>query len=206
MAFDTRVTEGDPDRVAVILPGRNYTADMPLLWYARTVLSFQGWTVHAIDWPSDVSIADVPDLAASAIDQAGKKHRQETRSESAQQNDDLTCLVVGKSLGSLALPHAVQRGLPGIWLTPLLFEPSITAAATNLGAEHMLIGGTADRSSWDRDLARHSGAQLLEIPDADHTLQVTGNLDHTLGALERVVDAINAFAFEITQPIDSRQP
>lgn len=203
MPFDTRVTEGDPDRVAVILPGRAYTADMPLLWYARTVLSFQGWTVHSISWPTDLPAATVRDVAATAIDQARGGSAGQAGSAPTS-NTPTSCLIIGKSLGSLALPLAVQRGLPGIWLTPLLFEQAVITAAQHLGPQHLLVGGTEDQATWDREVAHHSGAQLLEIPSADHTLQVSGDLDHTLAALERVVDAINAFALEITQPAEAQ--
>lgn len=201
MSFDTQVSDGDPDRVAVILPGRGYTTDMPLLWYARTVLSFQGWTVHAVEWPADLSPRQTPEIAAAAIDQACATPRSQTAERS---DGPARCLIIGKSLGSLALPIAVERGLPGIWLTPLLFEPAVVSTAQKLGPRHLLIGGTDDPSTWDAGLAHRSGAQLLEIPGADHTLQVAGDLDRTLATLERVVDAINAFALEITQPIETR--
>jgi hypothetical protein len=203
MTLDTRVIEGDPGRVAVILPGRGYTADMPLLWYARTVLDFQGWTVHSIDWPADLAPDRVPGMAAAAIDHACGVSAG--TSDNAGASDAATdCLIVAKSLGSVALPFAVERGIPGVWLTPLLSEPAVAAAAQNLGPRHLLIGGTGDQTTWDGNLAQHSGAQLLEIPHADHTLQVAGDLDRTLAAVERVAQAINAFALEITQPIESR--
>jgi hypothetical protein len=204
MTSDTRVTEGDPDRVAVILPGRGYTADMPLLWYARTVLTFQGWTVHVIDWPTDLAPDQAPATAAAAIDRACGGPLPGRSGDTHESTEPGTCLIVAKSLGSLALPLAVQRGLPGVWLTPLLFEPAVAAAAENLGPGHLVIGGTGDQSTWDPDLAHHCGAQLLEIPHADHALQVAGDLDRTLAAVERVAAAINAFALEVTQPVESR--
>lgn len=200
MSFDTHVSDGDPDRVAVILPGRGYTTDMPLLWYARTVLGFQGWTVHTVEWPTDLPPRQAGDIAAAAIDQA---RATQGSHQTAQSGGPARCLIIGKSLGSFALPVAVERDLPGIWLTPLLFEPAVASAAQKLGPRHLLIGGTDDASTWDADLAHHSGAQLLEIPGADHALQVAKDLDRTLASLERVVDAINAFALEITQPIEA---
>ena len=39
-----------------------------------------------------------------------------------QAPDDQPVLIVAKSLGTPALPWAVERGLPGVWLTPLLKE------------------------------------------------------------------------------------
>lgn len=204
MTSDTRVTEGDPDRVAVILPGRGYTADMPLLWYARTVLALQGWTVHTLDWPADMTSDRAPGRAQEALDDAFGPRTGTAGDGTETGVQPSTRLVIGKSRGSLALPLAVERDLPGVWLTPLLFEPAIATAARNLDSRQLLVGGTGDESSWDRDLAQHSGAQLLEIPGADHLLEVSGDLDRTLGALERVVDAINAFALEIGQPAESR--
>lgn len=176
---------------------------MPLLWYARTVLTFQGWTVHTAAWPADMAPDQTPEMAAAAVDRAFGTPST-APDNAAEAGTPATRLIIGKSLGSLALPLALERDLPGVWLTPLLFEPAVAAATQNLGAGHLLVGGTADESSWDRDVAQHSGAQLLEIPGGGHTLEVPGDLDRTLGALERVVDAINAFALELRQPAEPR--
>ncbi|HEY6737831.1 MAG TPA: hypothetical protein VI076_03205, partial [Actinopolymorphaceae bacterium] len=43
--------DGDPERVAIVLPGRGYTPAGPLLHYARAVLVHHGWTVQEIWWP-----------------------------------------------------------------------------------------------------------------------------------------------------------
>ncbi|MHB8184592.1 MAG: hypothetical protein ACYDDU_00645 [Dermatophilaceae bacterium] len=39
------------------------------------------------------------------------------------------------------LPLAVERGLPGVWLTPILTEASIATAVRDLSAPSLLVGG-----------------------------------------------------------------
>ena len=44
------VYEGDPQRVASLLPGREYTPNSPLLHYTRKALRDDGWTVREHWW------------------------------------------------------------------------------------------------------------------------------------------------------------
>jgi hypothetical protein len=54
----------------------------------------------------------------------------------------------------------------------------------------LLIGGTSD-PYWDGAAAAATGAAVLEVPGADHSLERPGDLDATLailaGVLSRVV-------------------
>lgn len=188
MEFTTSVLEGD-DRHAVLLPGGNYPVTAPLLWYTAAALSFQGWTVLLITWPdttgqdrrstlAELAQTLVQPIAAEVID--GLDHPSRV-------------LVVGKSLGSLAMPLAVERGLPGIWLTPVLTEPVLAATAGELGQDHLLVGGTADRV-WKSDVVAAGTAQVLEVPDADHSLQIDGDLEATLAAIDAAARAVDSFA------------
>jgi len=177
MDFSTSVLDGD-DRHAVLLPGGGYPATAPLLWYTAAALSFQGWTVHLVTWPAGMTRNDVIPIAREILDGL----------PGASQ-----LLLGGKSLGSLAMPLAVERGLPGIWLTPVLTEPKIADTARRLGQDHLLIGGTAD-PLWDSTIAAASEASRLEVPDADHSLQVEGDLRATLAAITAAAHAVDDFA------------
>ncbi|MFC8799022.1 hypothetical protein ACFT2C_14905 [Promicromonospora sp. NPDC057138] len=183
-AYTLHVAEGDPARVATILPGSGYTAMGPLLWYARAALSDQGWTVRTVEW------TDTP-----TWDQARGAYEEILDGADAPDEDALH-IVVAKSLGTLAMPLAVRLGLPGVWLTPVLTgedAPEVRETAADLDEDHLLIGGTAD-DLWDGDLADGSQADVVEVEDADHSLEVPNDRAENLAILDEVISAIEEFA------------
>lgn len=146
MEYSTSVLEGD-DRHAVLLPGGGYPATAPLLWYTAAALSFQGWTVHLVTWPAEMSRNFVVPIVTEILN--GLDHGSEV-------------LLGGKSLGSLAMPVAARRGVPGVWLTPLLYEPKIADTARRLVRDHLLIGGAADQA-WAPGFESSTNAHVVEL-------------------------------------------
>ncbi|MGH3345249.1 MAG: alpha/beta hydrolase [Carbonactinosporaceae bacterium] len=170
---------GDPDRVALVFPGSAYSPARPLLHYANAVLRRHGWTVREVwydELEPQVQAKSLADTARAIVD-------RQTASR---------LLLVGKSLGSRALPVAAERGLPGIWLTPLLTEPEVVAALEQLTAPTLLVGGTGDLL-WDSDVAHRLEHEFLELPYADHGLELPGDPIHSAELLVSVVAAMEAF-------------
>ena len=170
---------GTNGRLAVLLPGRTYTPDHPLLYYARAVLLHQGWSVEEVWWNQEDLVSDAALLARieEVLDKASDK----------------TPLVVAKSLGSLALPSVVKRGWSGIWLTPLLNRVEIVAAVKDIRAKSLLVGGMDDES-WNGDVAKSIGQQVLEISGADHGLEIPGDPSASVRVLGEIVATIGTFA------------
>jgi hypothetical protein len=173
-----RAVPGAP--VAVLLPGRGYGPQAPLLYYARLLLRSRGWVVRTVQWEK-VPGLDPGDHAAVAA----------FAGDVLASADPARDLVVGKSLGSLALPAAAERGVPGIWLTPLLGIEDVRRAAARAAASMLLIGGTAD-PYWDGAAAAATGAAVFEIPGADHSLERPGDLNGTLEVLSSVLSRMEA--------------
>lgn len=180
----TRIHEGDPDRVATILPGRAYTPDAPLLHYAREVLLRRGWTVREIWWRSGAQTT--PDDAVSQAVAA------------LESVDAPIHVVVAKSLGTFAMPHAVAHGIHGTWLTPVLMDPEIEVAAAALTSLDLLVGGTAD-DLWDAEVAASSPARVLQVDGADHGLEVGESVLDSIDVLRSVTDQVERFA-ELVDP------
>lgn len=166
--------------VAFVLPGRGYGPQAPLLYYAHLLLRGRGWTVRTIDWGEAPGLDPADHAAVAAF--AG---------EALATADPLRDLVVGKSLGSLALPAAAERGLRGVWLTPLLGIEDVRRAAARAGASALLIGGTAD-PYWDGAAAAATAAAVFEVPGADHSLERPGDLTGTLDVLRDVLSRVDA--------------
>jgi len=176
-----RLHPGDRERVLVLLPGAWYPTAAPLLWFARAAAVRRGWTALEVwdelregqDWTSWGG-----ERAEAALGFAGEAR----------------VLFVAKSLSSTAAPVAAERGIPSVWLTPLLDEDVVVEGLGRATAPSLLIGGTAD-PHWNR-AAAPSGADVLELEDADHSLEVPGNLDGSLFFLQNVTNRIDRFLAE----------
>lgn len=170
--------QGTNGRLAVLLPGRSYSPHHPVLYYARSALLTQGWSIEEVWW-------DPEDLVS---EEAVIKKSKATLDKVADQRP----LVVGKSLGSLVLPLVVERGWPAIWLTPLLDEPDLRTALKKVKGRTLLVGGTAD-NAWNSNVAKASGQQVLEIPGADHGLEIPGDPLASVGVLRNIVATLVLF-------------
>lgn len=178
--------DGDADRIVLVLPGRGYTVRRPVLRYPVRALAQDGWTVRHLEWTGGSRPTD--DVAQEVY---GGLVRELSEAP--------TPFVLAKSLGSLALPTAAELGVPGCWLTPLLREPDVVAAAMAAaarGTPTLLVGGSAD-VLWSAAAARAvatRGGVVLDVDGADHSLEVDGDVDATLAALVNVVAHVRRFA------------
>jgi predicted alpha/beta-hydrolase family hydrolase len=184
--------DGDPDRVALVVPGVGYSPAMPLLYFARSVLVRHGWTVQELWWtvprdfpgrPEQEQVAWVEQQVGAAVDAEAGACR----------------LIVGKSLGSLACGLAADRGLPAAWLTPVMPLGHVPASLRRAKAPTLLVGGTADRL-WDASAAASSGHEVLEIPGADHSLELPGDPAGSVGVLREVTSRLDGFVAALEGP------
>jgi len=105
--------------------------------------------------------------------------------------------VIGKSLASLLAGEVSDRDLAAVWLTPLLNEPSVIEDLARSRRPALLVGGEAD-PTWHPDaMPRGREMDVLELPGADHTLEVPGDPVTSLAGLARMTEAIMRFAERI---------
>lgn len=179
-------------RRALVLPGSGYSADRPLLYWAAQVLALHGWHVQAVRWHIDDAARTQPrefvesaaDLALAACPPGGP------------------ALVLAKSFGTFAAQWSAHRGFPGIWLTPLLSTPEVARALVESGQPGLLVGGTADQL-WDGDQARRSRHEVMEVPGADHVLELRTDWRASLAVLQEVLERIERFAATLSAPAAS---
>lgn len=184
IAFDL-----DSRRWAIVLPGAGYSAQAPLLWYARRAALEAGRSVLTItdryDPEADDPLAWVEERCDGAL--------------SHVRSQDPRPLLIAKSLTSLAALTAARQALPAVWFTPLIAERGSSVASHVLRglreatAPHILLGGSDD-PTWDAGAAAAlSGAEVLELPEADHGLEVPDRVDRSLEHLARATDAVYRF-------------
>ena len=170
-------------KVAIILPGVAYAPNMALLDLCRQALVSRSWTVQQVWWDAP-RLEDVDEMIEWVDGQA--------EGAIAAEPDADRVLLVGKSLGSLGCLAAARRGLPAIWLTPLLDQPRVVYALRHRTAANLLVGGTAD-PSWTASSVSGLGDEVLEIPDATHSLDVPGDVVASARILVDLASAVASF-------------
>ena len=163
----------------VVVPGRMFGPFAPLLMYVSLVFENRGGAIAPVSWepPDGADVAWVRGQVLPVVE----RHR--------------ATVIVGKSLGSNAATIAAERGLPGVWLTPLLLSPVVVDALRAASAPQLLIGGTGDKLAWDGELARELSPHVLEIDGADHGMLLPGvPLARSAEVLGRVATAVEHFA------------
>ena len=175
-----RLWPGDPQRVAIVLPGAGYLPAYPLLWFAREAVQRHGWSVLEV-WDQVRPEGDqrrwVEDRALAALEHAAAADR---------------LLVVSKSVSTFAAPLVAERSLPAIWLTPFFDVAPVLEALRGASAPALVVGGTAD-PLWDSALVATLGAEVLELAGVDHALEVDGDPLASIDALRRTTGAIDGF-------------
>jgi hypothetical protein len=178
------IHEGDPGRCAVVLPGVAYFSQAPLLWFAREAAQARGWSVVELTERaprSEEPFAWMRDRAARALDAAGAR----------------TVAVIGKSLASAAAPLVAERGVPAVWLTPLLNRPEVVGALEAAAAPVLLVGSPADPTWGDGTVPDGGSLDVLALPGLDHSLQVAGDPLASLDVLRRVTERVREFLAQI---------
>jgi hypothetical protein len=166
---------------AVLLPGARGGGAQPALWAAAVAAQELGWNTLAV-W----------DEYRGTYEERDRVRWVRGRAEPALRAAEGRLVLLGKSLGSFAAEIAAERALPAVWYTPLLDQRRVVAALAAARAPVLLVGGTAD-PAWDGGLATTFDAELLELEDVDHGMQVAGDLARSLAALRTTAERTRSF-------------
>jgi hypothetical protein len=191
--------EQDAARLGIVLPGLGYNSDMPLLYYPAKLLVERG--ADLLQLRPDYNTQEF--LSLSGEERARRAFADATAALHAglaeRRYQHVT--LVGKSIGTMALAHllATEARLAGavtVWLTPLLRIPQVAEVASRFPGPALYVAGTAD-PNFDADVMARvqqaTGAHTLIVPDADHSMEIRGDLLRSVGVLQQIVHAIAGF-------------
>lgn len=196
-AYGPVMTPPQPaDRVVIPVPGRMYGPHTPLLMFTADAAEARGARLHPFWWPDSVEELDVDD--GEGVMRWARKHVDHVVDQVATGPD--TTLLTGKSLGTTASAIAADRGLPAVWLTPVLIWPPLVEALRRATAPFLLVGGTAD-PGWDPALARELTPHVFEVEGADHGMYVPGPLAASAAVLGRMATAVETFLDDVVWPV-----
>ncbi|MDI6098854.1 alpha/beta hydrolase [Actinoplanes sp. NEAU-A12] len=170
----------------VIVPGRGYGPQAPLLDLAGAALSDRDMPVETVNWTVPDGLLDIGPEPFVRAHVSAALHRLANSAPTTRP------VIIAKSLGTHAAILAAERQLPAIWLTPLLHIEVIAEAIGRNPAPALLVGGTSD-PSWLPDIAAATGKKVVAITGGDHGLRPPGPLRAYTHALGDVGTAIEEF-------------
>jgi hypothetical protein len=111
------------------------------------------------------------------------------------------CFLLSKSIGSI--PMAMEwthknfiRNMIGIWLTPLLKDDNVykTLLTTKLPSL-CVIGDQDDHFIEERvtALKNNEFIRTISVPNADHSLEIQGDVSASIDAVKTVTEAVEEF-------------
>lgn len=164
----------------VVLPGRRYTPDGPLLFFATQVALAHGWSIRQVWWDAPEGLEDDAEVAWVGA-----------QLSTALDGWTGTTLVVAKSLGTTAARVAAEAGHHAAWLTPLLSEDDLVDPLAHYPARQFIAIGTED-PFFDEDVLSRLPGEHLVVP-GDHVLRVPGDPATMAASHSDFVHAFNAW-------------
>jgi hypothetical protein len=200
-----RQATGAADRLALLLPGFGYTLDMPLFYYIENLCLDMGSDVLRME----TAYSQHPVFAEATEPEQAQWVVADARAAwqaGLAQADYASVLVVGKSLSTLAMAALLAAPLTSppmvrsVWLTPLLAEQAVRQALHQLGRNAQVVIGDADLHYDAEVLADLAGAgvNVVVVPNADHGLDIPGDVAGSVRLLPQIITAIQDFGFRQT--------
>lgn len=185
------ITQDSPsEKLLIMLPGRGYTCDHPVLYYLRRAAVQQGYDVLSVQYGFQTSGVDL-----NAENVAYLQHDVHQAAGQALARGYKRVCVAGKSLGTpLAAELARSRTQEAVSL--LLLTP-IGGAMQGLGSIPTLaIIGTADALYNAEEVAAYQNHPTIRwkvFDDLNHSLEVPHDWEASLAVLSEVIRACADF-------------
>jgi hypothetical protein len=188
--------------LALVLPGLNYTCEMPLLYYATHLLLEHGCDVLQVraDYtrPEFQTLGKMEQAQRLGADSGTALQAALTARPDGGGYEQI--YLLGKSIGTISMAFLLSAfpDLPHkpIWLTPLLRQPLLVEAALNWKGPAFWIASredhTFDPAAWTRVEGTLHQQHLL-LDRGNHRLEVPGDIETTLANLKSVLLTIRKF-------------
>jgi hypothetical protein len=184
--------------LAVLLPGFNYTCDMPLLYYSTRLLEQRDADVLQLH--ADYATTDFQTASPLERLQRLSGDSQALVAGGLARQSYNRLVLVGKSIGTLALASLISTPIAAnavtIWLTPLLGQPWLVEAAIKSHNPALFVAGTADTAFDAAALKRiqdSSGAEAILVEGANHSLEIPGEPLRSIEKMGEIMQGLAGF-------------
>jgi len=184
--------------LAVLLPGRAYGLELPLLLYPTKLLHAKGADILGVDYTTYTAS---PEMSGEEIQRRLSADIPAALDVALRQRSYERITLLGKSLGTIVMAQVLEsnsrlQGASCIWMTPLLRMEALRARIVRNPHPALFIGGTADEQfdlAHLPELENATGGKSVVIEGADHSLEIQGHILESIDVLRRVMEAIDDF-------------
>jgi predicted alpha/beta hydrolase family esterase len=186
--------------LAILLPGMGYTCQMPLLYYTTGLLLEQEANVFRVEYnySQNEKFLNLP------YEEKEKWLLEDVQAAlqtifGAQEYEKVT--LIGKSLGTLAMAHLLRQHeklqqADAVWLTPLFQDEEVVDMMVQCHQRSLYVTGTVDSCYVKENLEKvrnSTKGEQLAIKNADHSLEIKGNILDSARVMEKVLATTKAF-------------
>ena len=172
-------------KLLVLFPGKRYSCELPLLYFAACIYRDAGFDVLNLTYPEG-DFEGYPD--SNIYEQFRKSVRRQMKAAEISSRSE--AVFISKSMGTvIAGMMENEIGIPvrQIYLTPLAETFPFMKGRDNITA---VLQGTADK--WLepkvlRNFCRRENLRLLTFPGAGHRLEIPHDMEHTMRNFRRAV-------------------
>ena len=188
------------ERLGIIFPGWSYTSEMPLLYYSGRILREAGFDLLQVDYDYPQRGFDLTDDNEGEIFARLKREVYAAVDTVLEGRNYREIVLIGKSLGTRAMLHALER-IGGriktncVWLTPVIGDDAFFEQLKSVHVHSIAIIGTDD-PHFNESKLKQLNAEVLVLEGADHALERPGNLQCSVSELEKVTGFIRTFVGE----------
>ncbi|GHI00814.1 alpha/beta family hydrolase [Neobacillus kokaensis] len=177
--------------ICIMLPGLGYTTQRPLFHYSTNVCVNNRLDILHINYQYSQN-EFFKKLSGPEQDQWMYEDVTTAVREVLKENEYEKCFLLSKSLGSIpAAKEWKHRNLEntssGIWLTPLLKDDNVFQAILNSDLPSLVVIGDKDPHYIEDRVDKLKQNQLVTIvviPNADHSLEIKGDITATIDAIK----------------------
>lgn len=183
--------------LAVVLPGGGYTDLGPAIRLPVLAAQDHGYRPVSVTYPAEALRSR--DMAALVT--AARTQVEAALADAVGDGGVGRVVIVAKSLGTRVVGGLVDSlsaidAVAAVWLTPLFGDPDVRRVAIDAGWRSLIAYGDQDPFHDEAGVAEVAGAlsaTVVQLNEADHALEVPGNVVATADGLRELAVAARDF-------------
>lgn len=187
-------------RICIMLPGLGYSTQQPLFHYATNLFADNGVDILHINY-NFVKNKQFAMLSKTEQEQWMYEDVKTVVNDILKNSNYQQCFVLSKSIGTIPMAMEwMQRNFMqnpvGIWLTPLLKEDLVFKTLLNTDIPSLCVIGDQDQHYIDERISlleKNKLISTLVFPNANHSIEVNGNILATIEAMKVIMKRIQEF-------------